>query len=83
MEMFIRMSQETNGKKRNKRQAIGIQVTSSQKIIIEKNILLSNCDHFFRKLCVHLEPLLGWESAFISHDLRTEKEGIYVKKAKK
>ena len=71
---------ELTVKSKIKKQGIGIQVTSSQKISIKKNVPLSKCDHFFQKLCVHFEPLLGWESAFICHDLRTEKEGIYVKR---
>ena len=57
-------------KRQNMKQAIGIQVTSSRKISIKKNILLS----------VHFEPLLGWECTLICHDLRTEKQDIYVKK---
>ena len=67
-------------KRQNIKQAISIQATSSRKISIKKNILLSKCDHLFSKLWVHFEPLLGWEYAFICHDLRTEKQDIYVKK---
>ena len=28
---------------------------------------------------VRFEPILGWECAYVSHDLRTKKEGIYRK----
>ena len=34
----------------------------------------------FSSFCVYFEPLLGWKCAYVCHDLRTEKEGIYVKK---
>ena len=35
---------------------------------------------FFSNFYIHFEFLLGWECTYICHDLRTEKEEIYVKK---
>ena len=64
-------------KRQNIKQAIGIQVTSSQNISIKKSILLSKCD-----LANYASILLGWKFAFICHDFRTEKQNIYVKKRK-
>ena len=74
------MSQGINGKKQNKKTRNWNTSDFISKNKHKKNVPLSKCDHFFQKLCVQFEPLLGWESAFICHDLRTEKEGIYVKR---
>ena len=52
---------------------------SSWKLIL-KSTFLSKYDHFVSKLRL-IWTLLGWECGPIWHDLRTEKEGIYVKKA--
>ena len=40
----------------------------------------SKYDTFFGVLWVHFEPLLEWKCAYSCQHLRTEKEGIYVKK---
>ena len=59
------------------KEAIEIQVTLiSENKDQKKYFLKSKYNHFFRKVCVHFEPLLGWESAQVCHSLRSEKEDI-------
>ena len=65
----------------NIKQTIGIQVTfiTEKKLQIENVCEKFEClfvDCFFANLCVHFERLLEWESAYVCHHLRTEKEGI-------
>ena len=70
----------------NIKQAIGIQVT----FILKDDLHLSGKkvqkEHFLAKkhclsgnLCVHFEPLLRCECAYVCPNIRTEKEGIYCK----
>ena len=56
-------------------------MTSSRKIRIKQNFLLSKYGHFIKKLCVHFEPLLGQESVYVYQNLRIEKEGISGKQS--
>ena len=72
----------------NIKQAIGIQVT----FILKDDLHLSGKkvqkEHFLAKkhclsgnLCVHFEPLLRCECAYVCPNIRTEKEGIYCKQS--
>ena len=47
--------------------------------LLEKIIYLKNA--LFLNFCfsVRFEPMLGWECAYVSHDLSTKKESIYRK----
>ena len=47
--------------------------------LLEKIICLKNA--LFLNFCfsVRFEPMLGWECAYVSHDLSTKKESIYRK----
>ena len=60
-------------------EAIGKQVALMLEIKLNKYIFLANYDLFFSQKRVPIEPLLGWECVYVCHELRTEKEGIYVK----
>ena len=61
----------------NIKEAIEIQVTLISENKDQKGYFFeSKYNHFFRKVCVHFEPLLGWESAQVCHSLRSEKEDI-------
>ena len=55
-------------KSHNKKQAIEIQVT----FIIEKKLqkvhFLAKKHCLLGKLCVHFEPLLGWQITYVCHD---------------
>ena len=55
-------------KRHNKKQAIEIQVT----FIIEKKLqkvhFLAKKHCLLGKLCVHFEPLLGWQITYVCHD---------------
>ena len=62
------------------KQAIGMQVTFILKNRLQKEYFFNKLWLFFWQLLHHIEPLLGWECAYVWHDLRTKKEGIYVKK---
>ena len=63
---------------RNIQQTIGILVTFISEIKLQKIYILGKYDCLSVGLCVHFEPLLGWEYAYICHNLRTEEEeGIY------
>ena len=66
-------------KRENTKQAIGIQVTFLWEINLKKYILLAKNDHLFSHQCVLFQPLLGWESGYVCHILRTETEGFYGK----
>ena len=46
---------------------------------LQKEYFLAKYDSFFSELCVHFEPLLRWECAYVCHDIKTEKEEIYNK----
>ena len=45
-----------------------------------KHIFFIKLQPFFSDLGIRFVPLLEWECRSERHDLRTEKEGIYVKK---
>ena len=60
----------------NIQQKFGIQVTFISEIKPQKERFLEKYDCFFKDLCIHLEPLLGWERAYVCNDLRTAKESI-------
>ena len=47
-----------------------------------KSTCLIKIRQFFSEFCYHIEPLFWWECAYICHDLKNEKEGIYVKKVR-
>ena len=64
----------------NIKEAISIQVPFMLEIKLKKVHFLANYDHFFSRSCLLFEALLGWECACVCHDLRTEKEEIYIKK---
>ena len=51
-------------------------------IKLERYICLAKYDCYFGDLCVHFESLLGWECAYVCHNVRTEKESTYGKKPK-
>ena len=59
-----------------------IQVTFISEIKPQKERFLEKYDCFFKDLCILLEPLLGWERAYVCNDLRTAKESIKSKKTK-
>ena len=63
----------------NIQQTFRIQVTFISEIKPQKERFLDQYDCFLRNFCVHVEPLLGWEYAYVWHDIRTEKESIYGK----
>ena len=50
-------------------------------IKFQKDIFYQNRT-IFSKLCVHFEPLLGWQFACVCHKLRTKNDRIYVKNMK-
>ena len=41
-------------------------------IKLKRYISLEKCGCYFGDLRVHFEPLLGWESAYVCHNIRTE-----------
>ena len=41
-------------------------------IKLERYICLAKYECYFGDLCVHFEPLLGWESAHVCHNIRIE-----------
>ena len=51
--------------------------TSENKL--QKEHFLAKCNYFFGDLCIHLESLSGLECAYVYHNLKTEKEGMYIK----
>ena len=63
--------------------AIVIQLTLNTWKLICKSTFFSNFvisyGHFRNRYCVLFESLLGWECAYLCHDKRNEKEGIYNK----
>ena len=61
---------------RDMKQKFGIQVIFISKIKPGIERFLPEYDCFFGDLCVHFQPLLGWECAYVCRDLRTEKEDI-------
>ena len=64
----------------NIKQASAIQVTFISEKKLQKQSFFSKYDHMYTSYrCVHFEHLLGWECANSCHNLRTKKEGIYVK----
>ena len=52
----------------NIEQAIGILMTFISEIKLQKENILAKFDYLFVNLHVHLEPLLGWECAYVCHD---------------
>ena len=52
----------------NIEQAIRILVTFISEIKLQKENILAKADCFFVDLCIHSEPLLGWEFAYVYHD---------------
>ena len=58
------------------KQIVGIQVIFISEVKPRLERFLAKYDRFFRDLCVHFEPLLGWEYAYVYHDLKTDKDGI-------
>ena len=62
----------------NVEQAFGIQATFITKIKPQKERFLAK-SNLFDDLCIHFEPLLGWECAYVWHNIRTQKEIIYGK----
>ena len=63
----------------NKNQEISIHMTFILEIKLQKESY-ARYDHSFspNRKFVLFEPLLGWQCVYVCHDLRTEKEGIYV-----
>ena len=59
----------------NIKQPIVIQVTFILEVKLQKYIFIK-IQHFFSDLSVHFEIQLGWECAYVCHDLITEKEEI-------
>ena len=66
-------------KRKNIKKTIGTQLNFVLEIKLRKYTCLANYDCFFGGLCVHFELLLGWECAYVWHNIRTEKESIYGK----
>ena len=62
------------------KKTIGIQATFISEYKLQKVHFFAKYNCFFGDLCVHFEPLLGCECAYVCHDLRNKKEGIYFKK---
>ena len=48
-------------------------------IKLKRYIYFAKYDCCFGNSCVHFEPLLGWECAYVCHNIRTEKESTYGK----
>ena len=63
----------------NIEQEFGIQVTFIIEIKPQKERFLAKKPSLFGDFCVDFEPPLGWECAYVWHDIRTEKESIYGK----
>ena len=51
----------------NIKQNVAIQVTFISEINSRLERFLAKYDCFFKDLCVHFEPLLVWESAYVCH----------------
>ena len=66
-------------KSKNIKQTIGIQLNFILENKHQKEHIFNQNTVIFSKICVHFEPLLEWESAYVCHNLRTEKEGICSK----
>ena len=66
-------------KRKNIKKTIGTQLNFVLEIKLRRYTCLANYDCFFGGLCVHFELLLGWECAYVWHNIRTEKESIYGK----
>ena len=58
----------------NINQEIGIHVTFIFEIKLQKYVFCENMTKFKPLMCPFSNPLLGWESAHVCHNLRTEKE---------
>ena len=52
----------------NIKQKFVIQVTLISDIKPQKQRFLAKYDCFFGDLCVHFQPLLGWECVYVCHD---------------
>ena len=50
-------------------------------INLQKQKFLGKYDCFSADLCVHFEPLLGWQCTYVCCNIRTEKESIYGKQS--
>ena len=50
------------------KQAIGIQVTFIAGKKLQKEHFLAKKHCLLGDLCVHFEPLLGWECAYVCHN---------------
>ena len=51
----------------NIKQKFGIKLTFISEIKPRKECFLAKQDCFLGDLCVHFEPLLGWEYAYVCH----------------
>ena len=60
----------------NIKQNFGIQMNFMSEIKPQKERYLAKYDCFFGGFSVYFDSLLGWEFAYVCHDLITEKEGI-------
>ena len=60
----------------NIKQNFGIQMNFISEIKPQKERYLAKYDCFFGGFSVYFDSLLGWEFAYVCHDLITEKEGI-------
>ena len=52
----------------NIKQNVGMQVTFISEIKLRLERFLVKYDCYFGDMCIHFEPLLGWEYAYVCHD---------------
>ena len=69
-------------KRKSIKQTVDIQVTFISEIKVQSEHFLAKFDCVLGNLCIHFEPVLGWECGYVCLDLRTETEGIENKKRK-
>lgn len=62
----------------NMKQAVSMEVTFILVNKHQKNFFYQNTT-LFRKLCINFEPLLGWESVYVCHNLKPGRKGLYDK----
>ena len=84
MEICIRMPQPKNWRRRHLqlieriwKKELAYECPSSRKISFKSKFFLSKSDHFFSYWYLYFKPLLGWECAYVCHNLRAIKEEFY------
>ena len=68
-------------KKNNIKEANGLQVNFVFEIKLKRYICFAKYDSYFGDWCVHFDPMLRWECAYVCLNVRTEKGNTYGEKS--